>query len=243
MKNLKVKKPNKAGRSRGRVSVRHKGGGHKRLYRLVDFKRDVFDNPAKVLSIEYDPNRSARIALVEYKNGKKSYFLAPSKLKVNDFMVTSEKPEIKPGNRAPLKNLLIGTTVYNVAGMIRSAGESAILQAVEGGYAQLKMPSKEIRLVKDSELATIGQLSNPEHMNVKLRKAGQKRWRGIRPTVRGSAMSAGDHPHGGGEGRQGVGLKHPKTPWGKHAHGVKTRKKKKWSNKLIIRRKNYKRRK
>lgn len=243
MKKLKLKKLNKAGRSRGRISVRHKGGGHKRLYRLIDFKRNIFDNPVKVLAIEYDPNRSANIALVQYKDGRKSYFLAPVGLKIGDKLVTSQKPEINPGNRAPLKNLLIGSIVYNVAGMIRSAGNVATLQALEGGYAQLKMPSKEIRLVKDFELASIGQISNPEHMNRRLYKAGQKRWKGVRPTVRGSAMSAGDHPHGGGEGRQGVGLKGPKTLWGKPARGVKTREKKKWSSKLIIRHRNYKKRK
>lgn len=242
MKKLKLKKTSKAGRSRGRISVRHRGGGHKRLYRVVDFKREVFDIPAKVLDIEYDPNRSANIALMQYSDGKKSYFLTPMGLKIGDQLVTSAKPELKPGNRAPLKNLPIGTNVYNVAGLIRSAGTTAVLQALENNQAQLKLPSKEVRLVKDSVLASIGQLSNPQHNTKKLRKAGQKRWRGIRPTVRGSAMSAGDHPHGGGEGRQGVGLKHPKTPWGKPALGKKTRPKKKWSNKFIIRTRNYKKR-
>jgi len=210
------------------------------MYRLVDFRRDVFDRPAKVIAIEYDPNRSANIALVQYEDKKKSYFLAPDKLKLGSYLTTSLKPELKSGNRGPLKNILVGTNVYNIRGAIRSAGAYGILQALENGYAQIKMPSKEVRLFSDRELATIGQISNPEHMNKKLRKAGQSRWRGIRPGVRGSAMAAGDHPHGGGEGRQPIGLKHPKTPWGKPALGVKTRKVKKWSNKMIVTRRNFK---
>lgn len=220
---LKQAKPKKAGRSRGKITVRHKGGGHKRLYRLIDFN---YQEPAEILAIEYDPNRSANIALVQNEQGKKSYVLAAADMKAGD--------QLKP--RLPLKELTIGANVYNVAGMIRSAGATAVLQAIENKYAQLKLPSGEIRLVKETQMANIGQVSNSEHSSKKLYKAGQKRWQGIRPTVRGSAMAAGDHPHGGGEGRSPIGLKHPKTPWGKPAMGKKTRKKKKQSSKLIIKR-------
>lgn len=230
VKRLKqAKKSASAGRSRGKITIRHRGGGHKQLYRVVDFN---YIKPAKILAIEYDPNRSANIALVQDKTGKKSYVLASTDMKAGD--------KLKP--RKKLKDLQIGDNIYNTAGMIRSAGATAILQALENRYAQLKLPSGEIRLVKDKELANIGQVSNPKYNTRKLRKAGQKRWLGIRPTVRGSAMSAGDHPHGGGEGRSPIGLKHPKTPWGKPALGKKTRKKNKASNKLILKRRKRKKR-
>lgn len=230
VKRLIQPKKKKAGRSHGRITVRHRGGGHKRKYRVIDFD---FDKPAKILAIEYDPNRSANIALLQDKAGKKSYILASAGMRVGD----------KLKERKQLKNIVIGSSIYNTAGMIRSAGASAVLQSIDSGYAQLKLPSGEIRLVKDTEYASIGQVSNPQHNTKKLRKAGQKRWLGIRPTVRGSAMSAGDHPHGGGEGRSPIGLKHPKTPWGKPALSKKTRKKNKFSNKLIIKRRKKKKRK
>jgi len=237
-KKLILGKKKKAGRSRGKITIRHRGSGHKRKYRLINLKRNEFNKPAKILAIEYDPNRSANIALVEYVGKKKDYFLASRKMKIGREVVTTKKtPSIKSGNRAPLKYIPIGTKIYNMAGMVRSAGSCAILQSLDGGYAQLKLPSKEIRLIKDDVLATIGQVSSPEHGARKLRKAGQRRWMGWRPTVRGTAMSAGDHPHGGGEARTGTG-RNPKTPWGKIAIGGKTRKKHKKSNKLIIKRRN-----
>jgi len=221
VKRLRQPKKQKAGRSRGKITVRHRGGGHKQLYRIIDFN---YNQKAKILAIEYDPNRSANIALVQNQSGKKSYVLASTDMQVGQ--------EIKP--RLQLKDLPIGANIYNVAGMVKSAGAVAVLQAIEAGYAQIKLPSGEIRLVKENELANIGQVSNSEHNTKKLRKAGQSRWRGIRPTVRGSAMAAGDHPHGGGEGRSPIGLKHPKTPWGKPALGKKTRQKNKPSNKFVI---------
>lgn len=221
VKRLRQRKKQKAGRSHGKITVRHRGGGHKQLYRLIDFN---YSEPAKIIAIEYDPNRSANIALVENQAGKKTYVLASTDMKVGE--------QLKP--RFKLKDLAIGTSVYNVGGMIRSAGARGVLQAIEGGYAQIKLPSGEIKLIKEDEMANIGQVSNPEHNTKKLRKAGQKRWRGIRPTVRGSAMAAGDHPHGGGEGRSPIGLKHPKTPWGKPAFGKKTRQRHKPSSKFII---------
>jgi large subunit ribosomal protein L2 len=237
VKRLRIKKKSNAGRSKGKITVRHRGGGHKRAYRLVDFKRLIFDREAVVLGLEYDPNRSAKIALVEYLDNKeKAYFLAPRGLKIGVNLVTSKRPGTKVGNRGPLKALPLGSNVYNVRGMIRSAGNFAVLQSRESGYAQLKLPSGEIRLVPEGELASVGVISNSKHNTKKLRKAGQNRWRGKRPAVRGSAMSAGDHPHGGGEGRQGIGLKHPKTPWGKPALGKKTRKKKHRTNKYIVKR-------
>jgi large subunit ribosomal protein L2 len=248
---LKTKK-SKAGRSRqGKITVRHKGGGHKRKYRMIDFKRDKIGISAKVQSIEYDPNRSCYIALTIYKDGEKRYILAPQDLKINDEIVADEKTSLKPGNRMVLRNIPVGTFVYNIeliAGqggkIVRSAGDSAQVMAVEGGYAQLTLPSGEIRMVSEKAMASIGVLSNPEHGFVKLGKAGRKRWLGIRPTVRGSAMVPADHPHGGGEGKAPVGLKKgPKTPWGKKAFGVKTRKKKKYSNKFIIKRRKHKKRK
>jgi len=239
----------KAGRNvQGRIAVRHRGGGHKRKYRVIDFKRDKLNIPAKVESIEYDPNRSVFIALVTYEDGEKRYVLAPQKLKVGDSVASGEKVPLKPGNRMLLKNIPAGTFVYNIeltpgkgGQIVRSAGASAQLTAVEGGYARLVLPSSEIRMVPAVAMASIGSLSNSGHRFVNKGKAGRSRWLGIRPTVRGSAMNPVDHPHGGGEGRAPVGLKKgPKTPWGKKAFGVKTRKKKKYSDKFIIRRRRKK---
>ncbi len=251
-KKLTKKLIRKVGRGHlGRITVRHKGGGHKRKYRLVDFKRhDRLGIPAKVASVEYDPNRSAFIALINYKDGEKRYILSPAGLKVGQEVVCQEKASLKIGNRLHLKNISPGSQVYNVemmpqkgGQMIRSAGTSAQVMGHEGGYSQLKLSSGEIRLVKDNCFATLGQLSNSEHNNVVIGKAGRSRWMGKRPTVRGSAMNAVDHPHGGGENRQSIGLKKgPKTPWGKLAYGVKTRNKK-WSDKLIIKRRSKKRKK
>lgn len=249
---LKTKK-SRAGRSKqGRITVRHKGGGHKRKYRIIDFKRiDKIGMSAKVLSIEYDPNRSCFIALIEYQDKEKRYILAPQDLKKGDEIIANEKTSLKPGNRMFLKNIIVGTFVYNVelipgqgGKIIRSAGGSAQVMAIEGGYAQLTLPSGEMRMVLEKSMASLGALSNPEHGFVKLGKAGKKRWLGVRPTVRGSAMVPADHPHGGGEGRAGIGiLKGPKTPWGKKAFGVRTRKKKKYSDKFIIKRRKRKKRK
>lgn len=248
---LKTKK-SKAGRSKGRITVRHKGGGHKRKYRIIDFKRtDKLGMPAKVQSIEYDPNRSTYIALLVYRDGERRYILASQNLKAGDEVIADEKTPLKSGNRMLLKNIPIGTFIYNIELMpgqggkiVRSAGNSAQLMAIEGGYAQLTLPSGEIRMVPEKAMASIGALSKPEHGFVKLGKAGRKRWLGIRPTVRGSAMVPADHPHGGGEGRAPIGLKKgPKTPWGKKAYGVRTRKKKKYSDKFIIKRRHKKKRK
>ena len=235
----------RAGRSKsGRISVWHKGGGQKRKYRLIDFKRDKFDIPAKVMAIEYDPNRTCFIVLLNYADGEKRYILAPEGLKVGDEIISGEKTLIKLGNRLQLKYIPVGTLVHDIELMpnkggqiIRSAGTSAQVLANEAGYTHLKLPSEELRMVRNDCLATIGQVSNPEHGAVIIGKAGRKRWLGVRPTVRGTAMSPVDHPHGGGEGKAPIGLrKGPKTPWGKPARGVKTRKKKKWSDKFIIKR-------
>jgi large subunit ribosomal protein L2 len=247
---LKIKK-SKAGRSKqGKITVRHKGGGHKKKYRIIDFKRlDKLGVPAKVESIEYDPNRSCFIALVVYQDNEKRYILAPQDLQKGDEIIADEKTILKPGNRMMLKNIPVGTFVYNIelfAGqggkIVRSAGASAQVMAVEGGYVQITLPSGEVRMLPEKCMASVGALSNPEHGFVKLGKAGRKRWLGIRPTVRGSAMVPADHPHGGGEGRAGIGLKTPKTPWGKKAFGVKTRKKKKYSDKFIIKKRKKKKR-
>jgi len=248
LKFLLVAKKSEAGRSRGRITIRHRGGGGRKKYRIVDFKMDKFNIPAKVKSIEYDPNRSSFIALVFYKDGEKRYILAPQELKVGDEIITGELVSLKPGNRMPLKNIPIGTFVYNIelisgrGGKIaRSAGNSAQVMAIEGGYAQLTLPSGEVRMVPENCMASIGFLSNPEHKFENLGKAGRLRWLGIRPTVRGSAMNPVDHPHGGGEGRAPIGLrKGPKTPWGKQAFGIKTRKRKKYSDKFIIKRRKKK---
>jgi len=227
----------------GRITTRHKGGGHKRKYRIIDFKQNKFDIPGTVKTIEYDPNRSSFIALVEYEGGEKRYVLAPQDLKVEDKIITAEKTPIKPGNRMLVKNIPVGTFVHNIELMpgkggqiVRSAGSSAQVTAMEGKHVHLTLPSSEIRTVPENAMASIGAMSNPEHKFVVLGKAGRSRWKGIRPTVRGSAMNPVDHPHGGGEGRAPIGLKCPKTPWGKKARGVKTRKRKKYSNKFILRR-------
>ena len=249
-KKLTLPRKNKAGRNKsGKITVRHRGGGAKRRIRLVDFKRHEFNQPASIIAIEYDPNRSARIALIQYEGGQISYILANTQSKIGDKVVSSDKKtEVKVGNRMPLEFIPPGMSIYNIEVnpgrggiMARSAGSSAILQAVEGKYAQLKMPSNEIRLVKKECLATVGTVSNPDHRLVRIGKAGRKRHMGIRPTVRGKAMNPVDHPHGGGEGKHPIGLKYPKTPWGKHALGVKTRKKNKWSNKMIVKRRKKRR--
>jgi len=235
----------KAGRNiYGEVTVRHQGGGHKKLYRQIDFRQDKFDLPAKVKALEYDPNRTAWIALIYFSDGEKRYILAPNGLKVGDTVTFSKnKLEAKAGNRMPLKYIPTAYLVHNVeltpgegGKIVRSAGSGAVLMTIEGGYAQLKLPSGEIRLVSENCLASVGQLSNPDWHLVRWGKAGRMRLRGIRPSVRGKAMNPVDHPHGGGEGHQPIGLVHPRTPWGKPALGAKTRRKKKWSTKFILKR-------
>ena len=241
---LKIIKKQGGRNSQGKITVRHKGGGAKRFYRLVDFKQDKYDIPGTVSTIEYDPNRNARIALITYKDGEKRYIVAPAKLTVGMTILSSKKDvPIEVGNRLPLDKMPMGMMIYNVelrpgygAKLARSAGAMIQLMAVEGKYAQLKLPSGEVRLVPKKCAASIGQVSNADYMHIRWGKAGRKRHLGIRPTVRGSVMNPVDHPHGGGEGRQSIGLKAPKTPWGKKALGVKTRSKKKKSNSLIIRR-------
>jgi len=242
-KSLVVGQSKKAGRSKGRVSVRHQGGGQKKLYRIIDFKQDKFDMPAKVKAIEYDPNRSAFIALVVYPDGEKRYILAPTNLKVNDEIYSSlNKIEIKEGNRMPLEYIPIGLPIHNIelspgkgGEIVRSAGAKAVITAFENGFAHVKLPSGSIRRISKRCLATIGTVSNPDHDKITIGKAGRSRHLGIRPTVRGKAMHPAAHPHGGGEGRSPVGLKHPKTPWGKPAKGVRTRKQKP-TDKFIVRR-------
>ncbi|MBI2588143.1 50S ribosomal protein L2 [Candidatus Berkelbacteria bacterium] len=236
-----------SGRNRqGQISVRHKGGGAKRLYRLMDFKQQKLDVFFKVLALEYDPNRSGFIALVEEKEnpGKKSYILASKNLKVGDEIITSENAEIKEGNRLKLKNIPVGMDIYNIelkpgrgGQIVRSAGTSAVVLAKEGKYVTLKMPSGERRLVLAENFASLGQVSNPAHSLVRIGKAGRKRKMGIRPTVRGKAMHPAAHPHGGGEGVNPIGLKYPKTPWGKPARGVKTRRNKRTDKFIVKRRK------
>ena len=238
----------KSGRnSYGRITVRHRGGGNRRKYRIIDFKRQKFDVPATVKTIEYDPNRSAFIALVEYEDGTKSYIVAPNELKVGDTVVSGANADIKPGNALPLENIPVGTFVHNVelypgrgAQLARAAGNMAQLMAKENGLALLRLPSNELRNIPISCMATIGQVSNGDHSNVKIGKAGRKRNMGWRPTVRGSVMNPNDHPHGGGEGKSPIGRPGPVTPWGKPALGYKTRKKKNRSDKLIVRRRNGK---
>lgn len=227
--------------TQGKLTVRHRGGGHKRMYRIIDFKRDKDGIPAKVASIEYDPNRSSRIALLNYADGEKRYIIAPVGLKVGQTVVSGPEADIKVGNCLPLRNIPLGTMVHNIelypkggAKMVRSAGGSAQLMAKEGKYANLRMPSGEMRLVLLECRATIGQVGNVEHENITVGKAGRKRWMGIRPTVRGVVMNPVDHPHGGGEGRSPVG-RNPVTPWGKPALGARTRKKKP-SDKMIVKR-------
>lgn len=242
-KNLLAKKSNKSGRSHGKISVRHKGGAAKRRYRLVDFKMDKFDVPSVVAAIEKDPNRSAFIALLNFRDGEKRYVLAAQGLETGQEIFFSEKAPIKAGNRNKIKNIPVGTIVSNIemfpgkGGQVaRSAGSGAAITAIDEKMAQIKMSSGEIRIVSKECWATIGQVSNFEHNSITIGKAGRKRHMGVRPGVRGSAMNPVDHPHGGGEGRQGIGLKHPKTPWGKPALGKKTRKKSKYSNKFIVKR-------
>ncbi|SDF41255.1 50S ribosomal protein L2 [Sporomusa acidovorans] len=232
-----------AGRNQqGRLTVRHQGGGHKRLYRVIDFKRNKDGIPAKVATIEYDPNRSARIALLHYADGEKRYILAPNGLNAGDTIMSGPEADIKVGNALPFKNIPVGTQVHNIemkigkgGQLVRSAGAAAQLMAKEGDYALLRLPSGELRKVHINCRATIGQVGNLEHENVTIGKAGRSRWLGIRPANRGVAMNPIDHPHGGGEGRSPVGRKHPVTPWGKCAMGAKTRKKKA-SDKLIVKR-------
>lgn len=232
--------------SYGRVTVRHRGGGHRRFIRVVDFKRDKREIPARVAAIEYDPNRTARLALLHYADGEKRYIVAPVDLRVGDSVMSGAGAEIRSGNALPISNIPVGTLIHNIevkAGrggqMVRSAGGAAQLLAKEGDFAQIRMPSGEVRLIHQVCYATIGQIGNLDHGNVKLGKAGRKRHKGIRPTVRGSAMSPRDHPHGGGEGRQPIGLAGPKSPWGKPTLGHKTRRNKK-TDQLIVRRRSKK---
>lgn len=233
----------KAGRNaQGRVTVRHRGGGHKRSYRIIDFKRDKFGIPARVDSIEYDPNRSARIALLVYADGEKRYIIAPLGLKVNDNVESGPDADIRVGNALPIANIPVGTLVHNIelrkgkgGQLVRSAGTSAQLLAKEGQYAQLRLPSGEIRLINVDNLATLGQVGNTDWGNINLGKAGRARWLGRRPTTRGSAMSPRDHPHGGGEGKAPIGMPSPKSPWGKKTLGKKTRRRKD-TDKWIVRR-------
>jgi large subunit ribosomal protein L2 len=234
----------KAGRNNtGRITVRHRGGGAKKRLRVIDFKRDKMGVPGKVAAIEYDPNRTARIALIFYVDGEKRYIIAPIDLNVGDMIKTGEGAELKPGNVLQLKNMPSGTMIHNIelqpgkgGQMVRGAGTAAQLMDKEGDYALIRLPSGEMRKVRSNCLATIGQVGNIDHQGIDLGKAGRKRWLGIRPTVRGSAMNPNDHPHGGGEGRSPIGMPGPKTPWGKPALGYKTRKKTKASNRLIVKR-------
>jgi len=251
-KNLIIIKKQKSGRNnQGKITVRHRGGGAKRYIRIIDFKRNKFDIPAKVASIEYDPNRGARIALLNYIDGEKRYIIAPVGLKVGDQIISSQKKqEMNSGNAMPIQYIPAGVAISCVelepgqgAKLGRGGGNVLYLMGVEGKYAQIKMPSGEIRLIKKECMCMVGQVSNPDKRLIKLGSAGRKRRLGIRPTVRGSAMNPNDHPHGGGEGNQSIGMKHPKTPWSKPALGVKTRKKGKYSDKLIIQRRKKKRRK
>lgn len=249
-KRLSVGKRKTAGRNnQGKITTRHRGGGVKRLYRVIDFKRNKYNVPATVTAIEFDPNRSAHIALLTYADGEKSYIIAPDKLEVGMTVVAAtERVDISVGNRMPLGSIPPGTVVHAVelypgqgAVLARAAGISIAIMGLDKGFAQLKMPSGEVRLVPEACMATIGQVGNLEHNNVRLGKAGRKRHLGWRPTVRGKAMNPIDHAHGGGEARNPIGLKHPKTPWGKPALGVKTRKKNKPSSALIIRRRKKRR--
>ncbi len=238
-----------AGRNfRGKITVRRRGGGHKRRYRMIDFKRDKFGVPARVDSIEYDPNRSARIALLVYADGEKRYIIAPMGLMVGDTVSSGADAEIRAGNALPIYRIPLGTLIHNIelhpgqgGQLVRSAGTSAQLMAKEGPYAQVRLPSGEVRMISQNCLATIGQVGNVDHSNISLGKAGRKRWLGRRPSVRGSAMDPGSHPHGGGEGRAPIGMPGPKTPWGKPALGYKTRRSK-LSDKYIVRKRGKKRR-
>jgi large subunit ribosomal protein L2 len=239
----------RAGRNgRGRITVRHRGGGHKRMYRLIDFKRDKMGIPARVRSIEYDPNRSARIALLVYADGEKRYIIAPLGLHVGDTLMSGQDAEVRLGNALPLARIPLGTQVHNIelqpgrgGQLVRSAGTSAQVLAKEGRYVTLRLPSGEMRLVLQECMAAIGQVGNVDHGNIKLGKAGRKRWLGRRPAVRGSAMTPRDHPHGGGEGRSPIGMPSPKSPWGKKTLGKKTRRNRA-TDKYIVRRRGKRRR-
>ena len=247
-KSLLDSKKRQAGRnSQGKITVRHRGGGAKKQYRIVDFKRKKDGIPATVIGIEYDPNRSANIALVVYADGEKRYIIAPEGLTVGTVVVSGPEADIKVGNALPLANIPVGTMIHNVelkpgkgAQMVRSAGNGAQLMAKEGKYAQVRLPSGEVRKVRIECRATVGEVGNSEHANINIGKAGRKRHMGIRPTVRGSVMNPNDHPHGGGEGKAGIGRVSPVTPWGKPALGYKTRKKKKESDKYIVKRRGEK---
>jgi large subunit ribosomal protein L2 len=231
----------------GRITVRHRGGGHKRRYRLIDFKRNKFDGRAEVIAIEYDPNRSARIALVQYEDGEKRYIIAPLGLRVGDTIGNGEQAELRPGNSLPIRDIPVGTQIHNIelrpgkgGQLARAAGTSAQLLAKEGTYAQVRLPSGEVRLIHERCMATIGQVGNTDHGNIKIGKAGRKRWMGWRPTVRGSVMDPSSHPHGGGEGRSPIGMPGPKTPWGKPALGKRTRANKR-TDRFIVRRRGKRR--
>ena len=238
-------KKNSGRNNQGRITVRHRGGGNRRKYRIIDFKRNKDDIPAKVATIEYDPNRSANIALLHYADGEKRYILAPNKLKVGDTVISGSEVDIKVGNALPIKSIPVGTLIHNIelkpgkgGQLVRSAGNTAQLMAKEGDYAQVRLPSGEVRLVRIECKATIGQVGNLDHENITIGKAGRKRHMGIRPTVRGSVMNPNDHPHGGGEGRAPIGRPSPVTPWGKPTMGYKTRKKKNTTDKFIVKPRN-----
>ena len=244
---LETNKKNAGRNSYGRITVRHRGGGNRTKYRIIDFKRAKDGMKATVMTIEYDPNRSANIALVQYEDGTKAYIIAPYGIKVGDVIVSGEHADIKPGNTLMIKDIPVGTVIHNIeltpgkgAQMVRSAGTSAQLMAKEGKYGQVRLPSGEVRYVSVLCKATIGQVGNIDHENVSLGKAGRKRHMGWRPTVRGVVMNPNDHPHGGGEGKSPIGRPSPVTPWGKPALGLKTRSKKKASNKMIVKRRNAK---
>lgn len=247
-KSLTVTLKNNAGRNvRGKITVRHRGGGTRAKYRIIDFKRNKDGIPGKVTTIEYDPNRSANIALIVYADGEKRYIIAPHKLTVGDVVVSGPDADIKVGNALPMKNIPVGTVIHNIemkpgkgGQMVRSAGNGAQLMAKEGDYVSVRLPSGEVRKIRIECRATIGEVGNIDHENIKIGKAGRKRHMGIRPTVRGSVMNPNDHPHGGGEGRTGIGRVSPVTPWGKPALGYKTRKKNKPSNQYIVKRRNEK---
>ncbi|MBK4732900.1 50S ribosomal protein L2 [Oxynema sp. CENA135] len=243
-KSLTTSKHRKKGRNnRGVITCRHRGGGHKRLYRIIDFRRDKRDIPAKVAQIEYDPNRNARIALLHYQDGEKRYILHPNGLQVGSEVIAGPESPLEVGNALPLANIPLGTSVHNVelvpgkgGQIVRAAGTSAQVVAKEGNFVTLKLPSTEVRLIRRECYATIGQVGNADHRNISLGKAGRTRWKGRRPQVRGSVMNPVDHPHGGGEGRAPIGRSGPVTPWGKPALGAKTRKKRKLSDAYIVRR-------
>ncbi|MCI5535457.1 MAG: 50S ribosomal protein L2 [Clostridiales bacterium] len=247
-KSLTVTLKKHSGRNaRGKITVRHRGGGYRPKYRIIDIKRNKEGIPGTVATIEYDPNRSANIALINYADGEKRYIIAPNKLAVGDVIVSGADADIKIGNALPLANIPVGTIIHNVelkpgkgGQMVRSAGNGAQLMAKEGQYAQVRLPSGEVRKVRIECRATIGEVGNLDHQNIQIGKAGRKRHMGIRPTVRGSVMNPNDHPHGGGEGKAGIGRVSPVTPWGKPALGYKTRKKKKASDKYIVKRRNEK---